>query len=164
MKNLTKVRLNDADLYPLTVHIADDPPLKRLLDPSLAGQDYVKRIERLSRSGKTVPQPPVLKWIDDVFQAAYLPLLLLTLAACAVIPWVGRLRESLGLAAWTTLLLYAYNFGVCLTIAAVFYLGESRYILMQRAFTIFSECAGFAFLVRCVGEGWRLRATRTPAS
>ncbi len=146
---IVRVRYKDATLYPLTTSLATTPPLQRMMDLSVAGRLYARHCEHLSHSARAVPNPPVLKWLDDAFDAAYLGGLVAVLAVCLPVFAFRRSREALGLPAAATLLLYAYNFGACLTIATVFYLGESRYVYMQKAFTLFSECAGLAFLARC---------------
>ena len=146
---MARVRLCDPSLYPLTDEACAYPAFRRLFDASVMGRDYLKRCERLAHSPRPVPQAAILQWIDDLLRAVYLPVLLLTLAASVLVWRVRAWRDTLGLSAWATLLLFSYNFGASLTIATVFYLGEPRYIDMQKAFTLFSELAGMIFLVQC---------------
>ena len=161
---IVRVRYSDPTLYPLTASLAATPPLQRMMDISVAGRFYARHCEHWSHSARPVPNPPVLKWLDDAFDAAYPLLLIAVLIACPLVLLFRRSRDALGLQAGATLLLYAYNFGACLTIATVFYLGESRYVYMQKAFTLFSECAGFAFLVRCAAwwTWWPARVVDAP--
>ncbi len=148
-RGLPRVHLDDPLLYPQTAEVSAYPSFRQRFEISDMGRAFLKRSDRLARSPKAVAQAAILQWLDDLLKAAYPPLLLLGLAACAAVWRVRVLREALALNAWATLLLFSYNLGASLTIATVFYLGQSRYLDMQKAFTLFSELAGLALLIQC---------------
>jgi hypothetical protein len=83
--------------------------------------------------------------------------LLAALASCGALLLVLRLRRVYGVNAASTLLLYSYNFGNCLTIAIVFYLGDPRYIITQETFTLFAEFAGVVMTMHTVFAFFRHR-------
>ena len=149
-----RVQFSDDTLYPLALRSFAYPPFHRLLEVSAMGPPYLQACERLARSKRAVPQIAAVQRAARVLTALYLPVLIVALLACALVHWF-RAGNHLSLRAWTVLLLYAYNFGTSLTIATVFYLGQGRYIEMQKTFTLFSEFAALCFLGQCAVAAWR---------
>ena len=95
--------------------------------------------------------------VRECLWGSYNWVLLATLASCGALLLVPRFRRVYGVNAASTLLLYSYNFGNCLTIAIVFYLGDPRYLITQETFTLFAEFAGVVLTVHAVFALFRHR-------
>lgn len=148
--------LNSDRFYLIELRSFAYAPFASKMGALALGRRQLVECRRLSDEFSAVTESSGANHLRDAFWAMHLPILLAAIAATAVVFSVPRLRSVLGLFAATTLLLYTYNFGTCLTIATLFYLGEPRYIDNQDVFTLFAEFAG---LLLCF-QAARLLVTR----
>ena len=137
------VRLSEKPFYPHSVRCFVRPDLQERLDRFDAARDYTDASSKLRRTTARLVQPTPVIWLNKLGALLYLPGLLLSLGIAAGAGAIGR-RANVSFRALprVVLLLFAYNFGICLTVALVQTLGTGRYIEFQRIFTLFAVFAG----------------------
>ncbi len=157
------VRLADKPYYPHSLRCLVRPDLQDRLDRFEAARDYVDRSSRLRRSPAFLSQPAPVVWLNRLAVFLYLPVLgfSVVLGACAGV--ISR-RTGVDFRALprVTILLFAYNFGICLTVAIVQTLGTGRYIEFQRIFTLFAVFAGCLLGMQALLLPWHRPVPVTP--
>jgi hypothetical protein len=114
------------------------------------GRRQLDQCRRLANDAGAMRESTLANTVRECLWGCYNWVLLAALTSCGLLLSVPRLRRGYGVNAASTLLLYSYNFGNCLTIAIVFYLGDPRYIIAQEAFTLFAEFAGVMLTMQAV--------------
>jgi len=150
-----QVQLTAPPYYPRTARSLDVPSLRERMDRSDAFRRYLATCQRPGRS-KTLPrvyQAKAVGVLNNLVHATYLPVLVLALTVALAIALRPAWRPRAGLAAATIPLLYAYNFGMCLTVAIVQTLGTARYVENQAVFTLFAWWGGCSLLGACLAAG-----------
>ena len=137
------VRLSAKPFYPHSLRCLVRPELQDRLDRFDAARDYLESSRRLRKTPARLAQPGVVIALNRLCASLYLPVLLASLGIAACAGVVSR-RTGVPFRALprAALLLFAYNFGICLTVAVVQTLGTGRYIEFQRVFTLFAVFAG----------------------
>jgi hypothetical protein len=149
---------NVAHLYQLELRSFGYPKFAKAMESFEVGRHQLQRCRRLANDRGAMHESVLANNVRECLWASYNWVLLAALASCAHLLLVPRLRRVYGLNAASTLLLYSYNFGNCLTIATVFYLGNPRYIITQEAFTLFAEFAGVLLTMQAVFALFKCRA------
>lgn len=149
---------NVAHLYQLELRSFGYPKFVTAMESFEGGRHQLQRCRHLANDRGAMHESVLANNVRECLWASYNWVLVAALASCAHFLLVPRLRRAYGLNAASTLLLYSYNFGNCLTIAIVFYLGNPRYIITQEVFTLFAEFAGVLLTMQAVFALFKCRA------
>lgn len=161
---LDRAPLAADNYYPRTLRSLDvvtQPTLQERAGRSDAFRRYLARCQGFATGGTSakVSQPKAVGVTENLVHATYLPLLLLAVGLAVGIVSRPAWRARLGLAGAMVPVLFAYNFGMCLTVAIVQTLGTGRYAEVQAIFTWFAWAAGCWLLgMSAVGGTGKSRA------
>jgi hypothetical protein len=155
------------DLYRLELRCFANPRFARAMEALELGRRQMNNVTALANDRVAMHESVLANNVREFLWASYNWVMFAALASCALLLLVPQLRRSYGVNAASTLVLYSYNFGNCLTIAIVFYLGNPRYIAVQETFTLFAEFAGVLLTVQAglaVFEFWSRSYTASISS
>jgi hypothetical protein len=146
-----------ADLYQLELRKFAYPKFAKAMESFDLGRRQLEQCRHLANDAGNMRESVLANAVRECLWDSYNWVLLAALASCGALLSVPRLRRVYGVNVASTLLLYSYNFGNCLTIAIVFYLGDPRYIITQETFTLFAEFAGVVLTMHAVFAFFRHR-------
>jgi hypothetical protein len=159
--NQTAASIND--LYARELRSFEHPShLRQKMEGLDIGRRHLAECRRLAKSGMPVRDSIFANNLRECIRAVYTWVAVAALGLALLCLTLPRVRASCYLNAGSTLLLYSYNLGNCLTIATVFYLGNPRYLNGQEAFTMFAEFAGLLLIfgtLHSIAVGSRTRRT-----
>ena len=138
--------------YERGVNALDVPLYRKLWIRYPPGVEFVSRTGLLARGAPAVEQPVWIRKPLGFLAAAYLPLLVVSIAIIGFVFLRHRQRRRFGWLAGFVLFLFACNFFACLEVAVIHLLEYSRYITVQMYFTLLAQFFALWFVAEIVLE------------
>jgi hypothetical protein len=135
------------DEYARGVRSLDLPLYRETWARCAPGVAFVERSRALAQNAPPIEQPFYIRKPLGLFAAAYLPLLLSSVALGAFVFLRRNDRRRIGWLAALVLFLFGYNFVSCLEIAVIQVLEYRRYITVQMYFTLLAEFFALWFVL-----------------
>ena len=149
--------------YRHTVEVLQSPAFRPTLLRFLPSKKYEASCASLASAHWAVSQPQSVRHCNKILRRAYLPVFCAVLLASGLLLCSQKLRFALGMLWPATLLVYSYNFGICLETAIIHSLDDARYMTIQFSFTLLAEFVGIYFLINLQHSKFSSRFTQATA-